>query len=80
MVSKTRESDRKNRILIMENMAVCMRMYARTGERDWLDKAQLLGMTARQLNERIKTHDYTKEDEDERIVADLDRQAKEMGV
>lgn len=80
MVSKTRESDRKNRILIMENMAVCMRMYARTGEREWLEMAQDMGKTARQLSERIKTHDYTKEDEDERIVADLDQSAANLKV
>ena len=76
MKSYGRNYDRENRILIMENMGVMMRMYARTGKGNYLATAKELGVKAKQLSERIKNYDYEKENEDYEIVGEMDRCAK----
>jgi len=75
MVSKGRSYDRRNRVLIMEQMAVMLRMYGRTKDPKWKEIAAEMGQTAKLLGERIKNHDYAKEDAEWGYVDKLEREA-----
>lgn len=77
-ISKGREYDRTNRVLIMENMGVMMRMYARTGEARWLERAKEFGDTARNLSERIKNHNYSEIDSEYERMMEMDAEASRL--
>lgn len=77
-LSRGQEYDRNIRILLMEHMGVAMRMYVRTKEEKYLECAKEFGAQAKILSERIKTHDYSKEDAEWEYAIGLDKLAKEM--
>lgn len=78
MISQGKQWDKDTRILLMEHMAVNMRMYARTGKKDYLNTARVLGEQAKRLSERIKSHDYSKEDSEWRRVGEMDKAARDL--
>lgn len=55
MVSETREEDRAIRVLMLE----CMQIAIRHG---LIEQAKDIGLSARKMAEKIKTHDYTQAD------------------
>ncbi len=59
IASKEKNQDRETRILVMEHMAVAMRMYARSKNSKYLAIAKEFGETAKMLNERIKNNKYS---------------------
>lgn len=62
----------------MENMGVMMRMFKRTGGKIWLDRAAEFGAVAKKLSQRIKNHDYKKEDEEYKLADEVDRAAQNL--
>jgi hypothetical protein len=65
VVSKGREYDRAIRLDILRIMQSAIRM----GKTDW---AKELGEFSRKLSERIKNHDYKKEDAEYQLVSEID--------
>lgn len=63
-LSKAREQERVMRVNVLRCMAVAMRMYAKTHDTKWLERAKEFGVTSKLLATWIETHDYTAEDTD----------------
>lgn len=84
MYSKGKKYDMEIRALVLDNLALATRMYKKTGKVFWKEQMVDLAAQSKALSERIKNHDYKKEDEEYAIVDDIDRRwqkvAKEFGV
>lgn len=77
-LSKARELDRQMRTNIMENIAVMLRMYQKTGKEKYLDTAKEWGIVSSKFAAKIASHDYFQEDEEFRIIDDLCRRAEQL--
>lgn len=61
-MGKAREIDREIRVNILEIIAVCMRMFDKTGKQNYIDRAREFGNVAAALKSKINSHDYSEED------------------
>ena len=57
----------------LDNMASCLRLFAKTNNKKWEVEATEWGRISQELKKKIEAHNYTEDDKKYAIVQELDR-------